>query len=132
MATVVVILSGVADRSSVLWLASVIRASVVTGSISEMDRTNVVLPAPNPPATTILVEMADGDSSVLDGLETTKNPFEQNVFRHPRVGGGRMNAQLAVIGEVADQDPDHSQRHVQVSRDFRDRSHGATQRIDLV
>src|ERR1700722_5265740 len=42
MATVVVILSGVADKSSVPWLASVIRASVVTGSISEMDRTNVV------------------------------------------------------------------------------------------
>jgi hypothetical protein len=36
-------------------------ASVVTGSISEMARTNVVLPAPNPPAMTIFVEIAEGD-----------------------------------------------------------------------
>src|SRR5579875_577700 len=86
MATVVVTLSGVADRSSDSRLASVIRASVVTGSISEIDRTNVVLPAPNPPAMTILVETADGDSSVLDGLETTKDPFEQYVFGQPGAG----------------------------------------------
>jgi hypothetical protein len=111
MATVVVTFSGVADRSSLSWLASVIRASVVTGSISEMDRTNVVLPAPNPPAITILVEMADGDSSVLDGLKTTKNPFEQYVFGYAGVGGTGVDPELALVGEIADQDPDHSQRY---------------------
>jgi hypothetical protein len=33
-----------------------------------MDRTKVVLPTPNPPAITILVEIAAGDRSLLDGL----------------------------------------------------------------
>src|ERR1700761_4047481 len=131
IATVVVTFSGVAARSSVPWLASVIRASVVTGSISEMDRTNVVLPAPNPPAMTILVEMAVGDSSVPDGLERTKNPFQQHVFRHTSVRGGGMNSELAVIGEIADQDPDHAQRYLQLGRDFRDRAHRTAQQIDF-
>lgn len=55
MATVVVTLSGVAERSSVSSLASVIIASVCSGVISETDPTKVVLPTPNPPATTIFV-----------------------------------------------------------------------------
>src|ERR1700761_8320073 len=131
MATVVVTFSGVAARSSVAWLASVIRASVVTGSVSEIDLTNVVLPTPNPPAMTILVETAVGDSSVLDGLETTKNPFEQHVFRPPGVRGGRMNSQPAVVGEITDQDADHTQRYVQVGGDLRDRAHRTAQRVDV-
>src|SRR5262245_60855967 len=53
MATVVVVL-GNADSGS--WLvppASVIRASVVNGAISEIAPTVVVLPTPKPPAMTI-------------------------------------------------------------------------------
>ena len=57
MATVVVTLFGVADRSSWPTLASVITASVVSGMISETDPTNVVLPTPKPPATTIFAEI---------------------------------------------------------------------------
>jgi hypothetical protein len=38
-------------------LASVITASVVSGMISETDPTNVVLPTPKPPATTIFAEI---------------------------------------------------------------------------
>ena len=53
----VVVLSGVADRSSCPELASVITASVVSGTISDTEPTNVVLPTPKPPATTILAEM---------------------------------------------------------------------------
>ena len=53
----VVVLSGVADRSSCGELASVITASVVSGTISDTEPTNVVLPTPKPPATTILAEM---------------------------------------------------------------------------
>src|SRR6201996_3927937 len=131
IATVVVTFSGVAARSSVPWLASVIRASVVTGSISEIDRTNVVLPAPKPPAMTILVETAEGDSSVLDGLETTKNPFEQYVFGHPGAGRARVDADLAVVGEIVEQDPHHPQRDVQVRGDLRHRADAAAERIDF-
>ena len=53
----VVTLFGVAERSSCPALASVITASVVSGMISETDPTNVVLPTPKPPATTILAEI---------------------------------------------------------------------------
>lgn len=52
-----VVFSGVAERSSVSSLAWVISASVFSGVISETEPTNVVLPTPNPPATTILVAM---------------------------------------------------------------------------
>src|SRR6201996_3833545 len=122
MATVVVTLSGVADRSSVSRLASVIRASVVTGSISEIDLTKGVLPAPNPPAMTIFVETADGDSSVLDGLATTKTPSEQYVFGQPGAGGARVDADPAVVGQVAEQDPDHPERDVEAGRDLSHRA----------
>jgi hypothetical protein len=57
MATVVVDLLGVAATSSRLTLACVITASVVNGTISDTEPTNVVLPTPNPPATTIFAEM---------------------------------------------------------------------------
>lgn len=57
MATVVVVLPGVAVRSSVASLASVINASVCRGVISETAVTRVVLPTPKPPATTIFVAM---------------------------------------------------------------------------
>jgi hypothetical protein len=57
MATVVVVLFGVFLRSSTPALASVITASVVSGTISDTDPTNVVLPTPNPPATTIFAEI---------------------------------------------------------------------------
>ena len=49
-------------------LASVITASVETGSISEMDLTKVVLPTPNPPATTIFVDVAVGGRLAGDRL----------------------------------------------------------------
>ena len=38
--------------------ASVITASVVSGMISDTAPTNVVLPTPKPPATTIFVEVS--------------------------------------------------------------------------
>ena len=57
MATVVVVLSGVCVRSSTPSLAVVMTASVVSGVISETEPTNVVLPTPKPPATTIFTEV---------------------------------------------------------------------------
>ena len=58
IATVVVDLFGVASSTSTALDASVTIASVRNGMISETAPTNVVLPAPNPPATTIFVEAA--------------------------------------------------------------------------
>ena len=57
MATVVVFLSGVCDRSSTPSLAEVMTASVVSGVISDTEPTKVVLPTPKPPATTIFTEV---------------------------------------------------------------------------
>ncbi len=57
MATVVVSLPGTLDGSSMPTPAAVISASVVSGVISEIAPTRVVLPTPKPPATTIFAEM---------------------------------------------------------------------------
>ena len=46
--------------SSTPSLTLVIAASVVSGAISEIEPTKVVLPTPNPPATTILTGRAPG------------------------------------------------------------------------
>ena len=50
-------LLGAAARPPPPTLACVITASVVSGTISDTEPTNVVLPTPNPPATTTLAEM---------------------------------------------------------------------------
>src|ERR1700734_2360516 len=60
IATVVVDLSGTCDRSSTSVLATVMTASVVSGVISDTEPTKVVLPTPNPPATTILTDVMAG------------------------------------------------------------------------
>src|SRR5918911_4717352 len=59
-ATVVVDLSGVDARSSTAVLASVRTASVVSGAISDTEPTNVFLPTPKPPPTTIFADIALG------------------------------------------------------------------------
>src|SRR5512140_381240 len=104
MATVVVVFSGVCDKSSVPVLAAVITASVVSGVISETEPTKVVLPTPKPPATTILTDVIAVSPVLLRaGLElakSTEHPFEQVEIR-------------AALGVVELMDPDQSlYRHV--------------------
>src|SRR5690606_26780926 len=79
IATVVVFLSGVAETSSWATLASVITASVVTGGISDTEPTSVVLPAPNPPAMTILVDATD-ERLLEETFEATERPFQHLVL----------------------------------------------------
>src|SRR5690348_9390702 len=89
IATVVVVLPGVCVRSSTPAATSVIAASVVSGRISEIAPTAVVLPTPKPPAMTSLTGSggwpADGGCSaavaecapgVGDGTETIDNPSQ--------------------------------------------------------
>src|SRR3954469_18744104 len=93
MATVVGTLFGVAARSSTPELASVITASVVNGSISETDPTNVVLPTPKPPATTILAEVVVGAGSSTTASEpskSTQHPFHQRHVRDVARGRGGL------------------------------------------
>src|SRR6266849_3638451 len=82
IATVVVVLSGVCDRSSRPSLAEVITASVVSGVISDTDPTNVVLPTPKPPATTIFTDViaasaAAVSETALELAKSTEHPFKQ-------------------------------------------------------
>src|SRR5271168_1602160 len=119
IATVVVDLSGTCDKSSTSVLATVITASVVSGVISDTDPTNVVLPTPNPPATTILTDvMADADASdlgwaTLDLTESTKHPFEQIEVRTALRIIALMNADEPVRAHIRDEYPGHAQRQPQ-------------------
>src|ERR1700761_7921518 len=126
MATVVVLLSGTWDRSSTSVLATVIMASVVSGVISETEPTKVVLPTPNPPATTIFTEVmaeaAPCGAPTLDLTESTKHPFEQIKIR-PSLGIlPLVDADQAIGSHIRDENPSHAQRQPQDSGDFRHRS----------
>src|SRR5882672_2044108 len=84
MATVVVVLSGACVRSSIPADADVITASVRSGLISDTAPTNVVLPTPNPPATTIFAEVV-ARVGPLELPKSTEHPFKQC---HVRLAAG--------------------------------------------
>src|SRR5947209_17511568 len=81
MATVVVVLAVALPTLSTSSATFVMAASVVSGSISEIEPTNVVLPTANPPATTILTGIGGGAdplvASTSEGLEAIEHPFQQ-------------------------------------------------------
>src|ERR1700722_13827888 len=126
MATVVVVLSGVWLRSSRPSLAVVMTASVVSGVISETEPTNVVLPTPNPPATTIFTDViaasAAGAWTVLELPKSTEHPFEQVDIRATLCVVDLVYPDESFHRHVRYQDPGNAQRHPQHRRDFRDRS----------
>src|SRR5262250_1261964 len=105
IATVVVDLSGTCDRSSTSVLATVMTASVVSGVISDTAPTKVVLPTPNPPATTILTEMGSGTSAPPQAVEQA---FE-HVRARAAVGfvGRPVDGEEPVGVQVRHQDPGH-------------------------
>src|SRR3954470_5781855 len=76
-ATVVVVLRSTLDTSSTAADIVVIAASVVSGSISLMAPTNVVLPAPKPPATTIFTGIGAGRAERSEGAEAMEHPFQK-------------------------------------------------------
>src|SRR6478735_8815548 len=87
MATVVDDFCVAAPASSTPSDTFVIAASVVSGSISEIDPTNVVLPTAKPPATTILTGTGTfrSDDAVAplapegrsESLESIQHPFKE-------------------------------------------------------
>src|SRR5690349_7781805 len=114
IATVVVDLSGTCDRSSTSVLATVMTASVVSGVISDTEPTNVVLPTPNLPATTILTVVMAGVSVLgwakLDLTEYTKHHFEQVEVRTALRIIALMDADESVRTHVGDENPGHAER----------------------
>src|ERR1700677_2585739 len=121
IATVVVVLSGVCRRSSTPSDAEVITASVVSGVISDTEPTNVVLPTPKPPATTIFTDvMAESATSetALELAKSTEHPFKQLDIRGALSVVGLVNPYFAFRCHVSDQDPRHAQRHLQYRGDL--------------
>src|ERR1041385_9230176 len=106
MATVVVVLSPVWVRSSMPALADVMTASVRSGLISETAPTNVVLPTPKPPATTIFAEVV-ARAGPLELAKSTEHPFEQcHVWLSARgvVATGLVNGDEPGLRQVGDKD----------------------------
>src|SRR5882724_2079430 len=101
MATVVVVLVDTLLVSSTPSLTLVIAASVVSGSISEIEPTKVVLPTANPPATTIFTGSGAamvGSVSASEGLETIEHPFEEAKAGAVATGVGPVEIEEAFVG----------------------------------
>src|SRR5579859_4857560 len=117
IATVVVDLSGTCDRSSTSVLATVITASVVSGVISETEPTKVVLPTPNPPATTILTDVMAGASDLgwatLDLTESTEHHFEYVQLPTALRVIALVDVDQAVRAHIRDDNPGYAERQPQ-------------------
>src|SRR6202453_831021 len=121
IATVVVFLSGTWDRSSTSVEATVMTASVVSGVISDTEPTNVVLPTPKPPATTIFTDVMAGSATSETALalaKSTEHHFHQLDIRGALSVVGLVNPYFAFRCHVSDQDPRHAQRHLQYRGDL--------------
>src|SRR4051812_13865898 len=118
MATVVMVFVATLDASSTPRLSVVIAASVVSGAISEIDPTKVVLPTPNPPATTILTGMGPlrGCSEGADAIE---NPFQQVQPRTVVVRDVRtVHLDPAFARHVGHEDAGHAEGDLEPGRDL--------------
>src|SRR3954462_2935282 len=120
IATVVVDLPSTRVRSSVSTLISVMPASVVSGVISLTAPTKVVLPTPNPPATTILTGVgacfADRDRAVrrLEVAESIQHPLQQREVGTGVRARGAMDLHHALSGQVSDEDTGDPEGHVEM------------------
>ncbi len=126
MATVVVVLSVRWVRSSTCAPASVITASVRRGTISDTEPTKVVLPAPKPPATTILTDVVATDELTRRWSEfskATENPFEQREVWRLVAVRLLVYPDVTFVRHVAYQHPCDAEGNPQAGGDLRDRSH---------
>src|SRR5918994_6076446 len=121
MATVVVVLLGVCDRSSTPALASVMTASVVSGSISETEPTSVVLPTPNPPAMTIFADVAPRRAlpgTELELAKSTEHPFQQVSTKLIVEAARLVDLEQAGFCHVADDHAGDAERYTQTRGDL--------------
>jgi hypothetical protein len=105
IATVVVVFADDGPGSSTPTDTAVISASVVSGAISEIAPTVVVLPTPKPPATMIFTGMG-GES----GDRTESTDHSHDGFGVVWVGDVHgVDVQVAGGAQVADEDPGHAE-----------------------
>src|SRR5215468_7550539 len=133
MATVVVVFCGKPARSSTWEPAEVMTASVVSGTISDTEPTNVVFPAPKPPAITILTEvsLAAPGAPRSEVAEST-----EHLLKEGEVGAAVRSTRLvdhhqALVGKIADEHPGDTERNGQQCRDLRNRTELAAHGEDL-
>src|SRR4051794_40680468 len=123
-ATVVVDLPATALVSSTPRDTSVMSASVASGSMSEMAPTNVVLPTPNPPLTTIL-------TAVVGGIRSERSYTVPDPLEH---GDGDLvglrPAGQATGEQVRDEYLGDPEGHAQTDRDLGDGMRGLAQLHD--
>src|ERR1700729_1882702 len=111
MATVVVVLPATPVRSSTPIPTCVRDSSVRSGRISLIALTSVVLPTPNPPATTILTGVSRLPSaSPSEGAEPIEYLLEQLGAGLLACGRPRQHGDHALLNQVGQQDADHTQR----------------------
>ncbi len=105
------------ELSSTPTLTDVIAASVDRGMISEMVATKVVLPAPKPPAITILTGVGACPADRSEGTKAIEHPFQEiQVIRSGFAPARTAHLDETLGGHVADEHPRHPERHLQVSR----------------
>src|SRR5690606_8692251 len=126
MATVVLVLVDTLVVSSTPSLTAVRAASVVSGSISEIDPTKVVLPTAKPPATTILTGSGAGPAvpvSVADrseGLETIEHPFQEAEAGTAVGGVVPVEVEQSLVAQVAREHAGHPEGDLEVGGDLRE------------
>src|SRR5690606_23522180 len=132
IATVVVVLRSVTPpASSTPTECSVMAASVLSGSMSEIDPMKVVLPTANPPAITILTtvgatcgsvvatDASEGCDAIEDTLQKTEGQATMLVMRRRVVGRATyVNGQMIFLCKVGNEHPHHAQRKPGVGREF--------------
>ena len=101
--------------------AEVMTASVRSGLISETAPTNVVLPTPKPPATTIFAEVVERAAPPLELAKSTEHPFEQChvwLAAGGLVAAGLMDGDEPGLGQVGDEDPGDAEGDGEQCRDL--------------
>src|SRR6516162_4004064 len=112
MATVVVVFRSTPAVSSMPVPRSLSTSSVRSGRISLIVRTSVVLPTPNPPAMMILVMI--GAAARSEGLESIEHIPHHAQVGYRAVTGPPEHRDKPFLVQVAEQDPDHRQRQVDI------------------
>src|SRR3954453_20326850 len=117
MATGVVVLLGVAVRSSTPTEEDVMTASVRRGTISVTAPTKVVLPATNPPDTTVFV---DREGRRSEPLKATEHPPQECWVTFVAIGRrGLEDLDEAEVDHVGDDHSGHPQGHPELGCDLR-------------
>src|SRR2546421_5261407 len=130
IATVVAVLPVPGSKVSTPTDAAVISASVVSGAISEIAPTVVVLPTAKPPATTILT--GTGGLAARPLGERTESTYHSQDGRGVIGVHGVLGVHVEVAGgaQVVDQDPGHVEVQAQPGGDLGDGHRLLAQRDD--